>query len=170
LSNLDYQLFHLINGLGGVAPWLDSIGIFLAVHGIYVLIGAAVALALYKVHRRHFAFALFTSLISSYMIVKLIKVVTNRPRPFEVLDVNQLIADYGTGRAFSSGHAAIMFSIAFSFYGTKYFWWFLAWALMCSFARVFVGVHYPADIIASIGIAAVVVIIMRRLFKNTNLG
>ena len=145
---------------------MDAMGVFLAVYGIYVLIAAAVILAILKIHQKHFVVAFFSSVISSYAIVKLIKVIANRPRPFEVLDVNQLVADAGTGQAFSSGHAAIMFSIAFSFHSTKYFWPFLGWAIICSFARVFVGVHYPADVVASIVISAVVVNAIHRLFKT----
>lgn len=168
MSNIDYQIFHWINNLAGQVGWLDSLGVFLAVNGIYIMMGAATALALYQIHRKHFAAAFFSGIVSSYLIVKVIKVLTNRPRPFEVLEVNQLIADYGTGRAFSSGHAAIMFSIAFAFYGTRYFWPFIAWATVCSFARVYVGVHYPGDVLASIVLAAVVAFVVRRIVKFYN--
>lgn len=143
---------------------------FLAVDGIYVMIVAAVVLAIFKIHKRPFIVAFFSSVLSSLLLVKVIKVIINRPRPFEVLEVNQLLADFGSGQAFSSGHAAVMFSIAFSFYGTKYFWPFLIWAIICSFSRVFVGVHYPGDVMASIVISALVVLGVHRLFKNHKLG
>lgn len=165
MFNIDHQIFYWINGLAFQVGWLDSLGVFLAVNGIYIMMGAATALALFQMHRKHFAAAFFSSVFSSYLIVKVIKIITNRPRPFEVLDVNQLIADYGTGQAFSSGHAAIMFSIAFSFYGTKYFWPFIVWATICSFARVFVGVHYPGDVVVSILLAGVIALLVRKLFK-----
>jgi undecaprenyl-diphosphatase len=164
LSNLDYQIFHAINNLAGKFSWLDSLGVFLAVDGIYVMMVVAVILAIVKIHKKPFIVAFISSVLSSLLLVKIIKVMANRPRPFEVLEVNQLLADFGSGQAFSSGHAAVMFSIAFSFYGTKYFWPFLIWATVCSFSRVFVGVHYPGDVVASILISAFMVWLVRHSF------
>jgi undecaprenyl-diphosphatase len=59
----------------------------------------------------------------------------------------------GSGYSFTSSHATNHFCIAaflVSVFGTymrkwKYVWW--AWASLISIAQVYVGVHYPLDII-----------------------
>ena len=126
----------------------------------------ATVLALFKIHRKHFFAAFASGAISNFLLNEIVKLAVNRPRPYEVLPVHNLLGTHEFGAAFYSGHTAIMFSFAFSFYKTKYFWPFVVWALVCSFARVFVGVHYPLDIIAGIAVAAGVSWTIRRLFKK----
>jgi membrane-associated phospholipid phosphatase len=60
----------------------------------------------------------------------------------------------------------ILFAIAFSFYGTKYFYPLLVLAALGSFARIFIGVHYPSDVVVSIFIAGIVTYVCMGLFKK----
>ena len=86
-----------------------------------------------------------------------------RPRPFVDHAVNQLINYRAIAASFPSGHAAFFFGLATAYFLSKKirpegapqsgtirrvsFWLFVAAALI-SLARVFVGVHYPSDILA----------------------
>lgn len=157
MSNFDYKIFLWINSAAGRNIVLDKLGIFFAVYGIYVMVAMTVILAFWSRYWKNFFIAAISAFISRFVIVELIKIWVNRPRPFEVLPVHLLVPDTGTGQAFSSGHAVLMFSIAFSFYRTKFFWPFIVWASISSVARIFIGVHYPLDVIASVAIAALVV-------------
>jgi undecaprenyl-diphosphatase len=170
LSNLDYKLFLSINSWAGHYAWLDALGYFFAVYGIFILIAAAIGLGFYKIHRERFYIALISSAVSSFFLVKILKILVNRQRPFEAWTVHQLVTTVAPGQSFASGHAVIMFSIAFSFFRTRYFWPFLVWASISSVARVFVGVHYPGDVLASIALAGVIVYFIRRLFKIRRLS
>lgn len=89
-------------------------------------------------------------------IKSLISFVVNRPRPFmshpELLSFPLRV----DGASFPSGHALISFSVAFSllFSGSKKWGWTLfVMAILISLGRVFAGVHYPSDVIASCLIA-----------------
>jgi undecaprenyl-diphosphatase len=158
---MDYQIFLAINSLAGKNQVLDFLGIFFGVWLIY-LFGLFVFLMLFERRYTKFAIlALISSVVSRLLIVELIKHLVNRPRPYEVLSVHQLLPDSERGLSFSSGHAVILFSIAFSFYGTKWFYPLLILATVGSIARVFIGVHFPLDVLGSFIIAGVCVVILR---------
>ena len=162
---MDQQIFITIHSFAGKNQVLDALGIFFAVYLVYIL-PLFLVLLFWRKYNKHLWLALFTSLIAR-LGVEVVKRLVNRPRPFEALQTNPLVVDFaGHGMSFSSGHTVILFSIAFSFYGTKYFGLLLVLAALGSMARIFVGVHYPLDIVASILIAAVVVGVGRGLFKN----
>lgn len=60
----------------------------------------------------------------------------------------------GAGYSFCSSHAANHFAVAvflcgvFGLSGSRAEKWWYAWAAFIAFAQVYVGVHYPADILA----------------------
>ncbi|MEO5892756.1 MAG: phosphatase PAP2 family protein [Ferruginibacter sp.] len=94
-----------------------------------------------------------TDQVSSHVIKPLV----NRPRPcLDVLlqDHIRLLLNYcSDSRSFVSSHATNHFGLAFFIYYTMrpYFkgWsygWFL-WAALISYAQVYIGVHYPVDVI-----------------------
>ena len=163
---MDHQLLLAINSLAGKYIVLDKIGLFFSDYFLYVAI-AGVALLWLKKDLRHNIYVAFASVILGRgIIVEIIKRFVDRPRPFEILDINNIANAAGSGRAFPSGHAVIFFSLVFAFYGTKYFWPFLILAIIASLARIFVGVHYPSDIWVSVVIAAITVWGVTTLFKN----
>jgi undecaprenyl-diphosphatase len=166
---MNQQFFLAINGLAGKWHWLDVVGRFFG--GDYFLYLFALVVVLLwsnKRLRNDVYLALGSALVARVLIVEALKRLINHPRPYEIVsNIHQLLADNeGHGMSFPSGHAVIYFSLAFAFWGTEYFWPFLILATLGSIARVFVGVHFPADIAASFLIAAFVVWLARRLFKN----
>lgn len=167
---MDNQIFLAINGLAGLSNILDQVGIFFAKYFLYVFVAVVVALWFRRDLRKNVYIALISSFISRGIIVEILKRLIARPRPFEILNVHQLLVDEGTKRSFPSGHTVIFFSLAFAFWGTRWFWPFFILALIASMARVFVGVHYPTDILASVIIAVATVWVVSRLFKKKNLG
>jgi undecaprenyl-diphosphatase len=170
---MDKNIFLAINQLSRKNDIIDHIGIFLADYLLYVMVGFILVLALKKVWslRPYVSLALASVVLSRLVIVEILKRVFARARPFEVFpDIRPLIIDEDALRSFPSGHTVIYFSIAFSFWGTKYFWPLFVLAVLGSLARIFVGVHYPSDILASVLIAFLVVWSLRGLFKKPNLS
>ena len=94
-----------------------------------------------------------TDLISS----RIIKPLIGRKRPcndLEMIDtIRLLISNCGQNGSFTSSHAANHFGIAMFIYITmrniwgNYTYLFFIWAALISFAQVYVGVHYPFDIL-----------------------
>lgn len=87
---------------------------------------------------------------------KFIKYQVERPRPCREITMEPAAiqrVSCGSGYSFTSSHAANHFCIAaflitvFGYYMKrwKYLWW--VWAAMISLAQVYVGVHYPLDVI-----------------------
>ena len=94
----------------------------------------------------------FTDLISS----QIIKPIVGRLRPCndpELLGKVNLLAAYcGANGSFTSSHAANHFGIAaFIFFTASslfagYRWLFFIWAAVICYAQIYVGVHFPLDI------------------------
>ncbi|MGY8915678.1 MAG: phosphatase PAP2 family protein [Flavobacteriales bacterium] len=82
-----------------------------------------------------------------------------RPNNNEEINTIIRILRSPTGYSFFSGHASSSFSITtlvFLFLRPKFKWaWvFYIWPLLFTFSRIYVGVHYPVDILvgAMVGI------------------
>ena|SRR5581483_11520255 len=163
---MDYKLFEFINGIAGHDKLLDFLGIFFGVYLIYLLVIVVLYLSVDKKYFNNAVYALVSIVISRLVIVEAIKRLVNRPRPYQVINVHQLVADSEKGMSFPSGHTVILFAIAFSFYGTKYFYPLLILATLGSLARIFIGVHYPSDVLASVAIATIVAWGVRLLFTK----
>lgn len=92
-----------------------------------------------------------------------------RPRPFvsHPHAVN-LIVNHPADASFPSDHAAAMMAIAVAF---VYFYRWLGalgfvWALLLGFARVYVGEHYPGDILGGYGVGIVAGLIVLAVFRT----
>lgn len=163
---MDHQIFLAINGLAGKSAVLDKIGAFIG--GDYFLyLVVLIVVLLWLNHRlRPKVYLALVSGAAGYLIADVLKHLILRPRPFQVLQVHQLIVDNERGNSFPSGHATVYFAIAFAFWGTDYFWPFFTVAVVGSLGRVFVGVHYPLDVLAGAVVGGLTVWLLKRLFKK----
>ncbi|MEK7125154.1 MAG: phosphatase PAP2 family protein [Patescibacteria group bacterium] len=155
---MDQTVFQFINGLAGRWIWLDRIWIFCATYLEYILIGGVVVLALWPVqHIQHFkktGRVALLAMLGSYVVFKIgLPFLLLRPRPFIIFaDAVRLINTNSLEhfRSFPSGHAVSSFALAMVvwLYDKPLGRWFLAGAILVSIGRVFVGVHWPSDILA----------------------
>lgn len=154
-SNVDVSIFQFINQFAGKWMLADGAAIFFAKYSGYVLIAVLIMLAILNRRRwlKVFLWALGAAFVSRFVITEIIRFLFDRPRPFEQLDVTQLLA-HGPEASLPSGHAAFYFALGWFlfFYNKKLGTAFLAVTLLMTFARVFSGIHYPADILAGFGV------------------
>lgn len=152
--NFDYQIFQLINSLAGHYKWLDDFGIFMAVSSQYFLGAGIVIWMLLKdriVFWKNFkitAYFFITAIVSRFIFGEILKRVINRPRPFEIHQVIQLIGE-DKGQSFPSGHISFFFafSTAVYLYNKKAGLICYAVSFLMGLARIYTGIHYPLDIL-----------------------
>ncbi|MFR8548507.1 MAG: phosphatase PAP2 family protein [Lachnospiraceae bacterium] len=91
---------------------------------------------------------LMFSLILNNMILKNLFA---RTRPYEVIDGLILMTGKASDFSFPSGHAGSSFAaataIVCSLKGCRWRWIVLAMAVLMAFSRLYIGIHYPSDVI-----------------------
>lgn len=169
---LDLKVFQFIHGFAGVSGVLDFFGIFFAEYLPYVF---GIALLFFILKRRGareklfaFLYLVFTGIISYYVATPIVKFIFPRERPFEFLKILPLIP--AGGSSFPSGNAAFFFAVAFVLFTMNRKWgiWFLLFAILNGVAQVFVGVHYPLDIVGGAVVGFITYLIFKFSFFHNN--
>ncbi len=145
-------LFFLFFGLSGKSPVADSLMIFGARFVIYLTFLLIFALAIKGGVKEKKALILAIMTIPIIiLLIKCIHIFYYETRPFVDNDILPLIS-YNTDASFPSRHTSIMSAITFSYLYFRSKWAFVFGFLMLwvGMARIFVGVHFPIDIIGGI--------------------
>jgi len=157
---MDLAVFNFFYNLADKSFALDILGIFLANYLPYLMILAAITYILFKEDHWQMKifsgiFILLSSILARSFFTRIIREFIQRPRPFETLGLEPLIRPV-TEMSFPSGHASLLFGLAFAilFFNRKWGWWFIALAFVNGLARIFTGIHWPTDIIAGIAVGA----------------
>ncbi|HLT22094.1 MAG TPA: phosphatase PAP2 family protein [Bacteriovoracaceae bacterium] len=178
LKALDQKVFLFLNGLN--APWLNPFMEFVSGQLIWVpFIGICLFYAYQSFSKKQFfIFFLFLGLLlvitdstSSYVLKNL----TERLRPCRDLDIKPLIYSFGQrcgGRfGFVSSHAAN--SLALSLFCFRVLplpkilaYFLIALPVLVSYSRIYLGVHYPGDILGGIFVATFWTTIFVYFWKN----
>ena len=159
LDQLNLYLFHLLNVPDQASIWMinyasliahDLVYVFLLIFAIAWLRGS------HEVKTGIIKAAIFTAITLS--ISEVLSTVLYTPRPF-VMEVGRTLIEHAPTGSFPSNHMSIFSGIAFAYYfsaqrdlGRILLWtaWLVAWS------RVYVGVHFPIDMVGAFLIALAV--------------
>jgi undecaprenyl-diphosphatase len=163
----DTSVFLWINGLAGRVAVIDEFFKGIA-NDYFAIITACLVLvwmwfATRDITQREINQRTVMLAMTSMGIASALMVLCNhyyfRTRPFDNLPASSihLLFYMPTDSSFPSNLAAVLFGIAIPVFikNRKYGAWLLALATLSSFGRVYMGVHYPLDIVGGVAVAAV---------------
>ncbi|GEM_PF-5246281 len=156
------SIFEIITLIGDATWWIvGSAGLWIYYH---------IKKDRYKMVRARF---MFVAIITSGLIVNLLKMLFGKARPDKLLDEQiygfEWFVDFTqySMHGFPSGHTTLAFTVAttLSFIAPRYTIYFLSIACMVAVSRVAVLYHYPTDIVAGAALGATVSILLYNLGK-----
>lgn len=162
ISQLDSQVFHLVNSvytsplLDAAMPYVTEKFNFLGA----ILVAAILIVTLGKRQDRVGLLVLVVLVFASDFVCAELKDVFGRVRPCNSMDV-RLLVGCGGSYSFPSGHATNIFA-AMVFLTIRYRRFaplFLFIATAVAYSRVYVGVHYPLDVIGGAALGTVMAFI-----------
>jgi len=172
----DSLIFFQINNLAFNYAWLDVLAMFFAVYIIYILPGVLLVFLIknFKKYIKPVMGAALSAVLGGGLVL-IANLVFYRARPFAVEDVN-LLLPHLSNSSFPSFHTTTLFALSFFLYlygksnnqrllrelGCA----FLGISFLVGISRVFVGVHWPADIVAGIILGGLCGWIVYKFFNN----
>jgi undecaprenyl-diphosphatase len=172
IMNLNIELFYFIN-LGMDSSVLDVIMPFITNFGSLIAwcIVCALLFVLGGENGRKVALLGLAALFISNVAVVFLKYLVVEPRPFLTLPNVELLVSENEIYSFPSGHTASSFAAA-TLLGLKYrlnykgksflvVYPLLAFAAVIGFSRIYIGVHYPLDVVfgAAVGILSALLVL-----------
>ncbi|MFB6182288.1 MAG: phosphatase PAP2 family protein [Candidatus Magasanikbacteria bacterium] len=175
--NWSEDLFLKINDKIGEKEWLDKIMMFCAHNLLFVLVflaflWATTVLAESGVDNlKRFFKIILTAGAFAYLFSWAWAFISPKNRPSEKYpEIKQLLNPLSTWKTFPSDHTIAAFIIMLSTVLMGAPLWFgfilLLFALLVGAGRVYVGVHYPKDVLGGILVAAFFVLISPWLLDN----
>ncbi|MGO1157695.1 phosphatase PAP2 family protein [Acinetobacter lwoffii] len=159
LDQLNLYLFHILNVPDQASIWMINYASLIA-HDLVYLFLLIFAIAWfrgsYEVKTGIIKAFIFTAI--TLLISEMLSAILSTPRPF-VMDVGRTLIEHAPTGSFPSNHMSIFSGIAFAYYfspqrdlGRILIWtaWLVAWS------RVYVGVHFPIDMLGAFLMAIIV--------------
>ncbi len=168
--HIDTLVFYLIN-VTISNPFFDSVMPFITeLRNWYIVYIILFVWLFWKGGKngRIAALSLILSIVITDQINSMVlKEIFGRLRPCVTQENINLLVSCGAGKSFPSSHAANSFAAAtiLSFFYMHYKYAFFLIAFLISFSRVYVGVHYPIDVIAGGIVGFIIAFILISIIK-----
>ncbi|MES2519207.1 MAG: phosphatase PAP2 family protein [Bacteroidota bacterium] len=175
MNNLDTQAFLWLNSLhteslDPVMAWISGKNEWFPLYAL--IIGTLIWR--YKTRSIGMLIVIIASVVVSDQVCSgLLKPLVHRLRPCHEPAIQYLVhvvGDCGGQFGFCSSHAANSFTLVTclflllrnEFKGIKYFY---LWAIIISYSRIYVGVHYPLDVLAGAGVGVLAAFICHKIYQ-----
>ncbi len=175
IKDWDTALFLYLNGLH--SPPLDVVMYWVTDRLFWVPFYLLIILLVYK----HYGLPGFWLLLAVGLSValsdqftsNLMKPYFGRLRPCynpEIEGLVHVVRGCGGRHGFASSHASTTFALAtglwlFTRKAFRYVWLMFAWAALVSYSRIYVGVHYPVDLVVGGLSGALIALLVYLLFR-----
>lgn len=155
---LDTRVFMLFN-MQGYPRWLDRF-MWLATQLGNMLTAFIVAFIFFILNYSRLAIEIIFGALTLWLLVEIIKALSDRDRPFLTIDKSRVIGWREKGDSFPSGHTTQIFFMMTLFIhrfqlGMGESFTLYTVAALVGFTRIYVGAHYPRDVIAGIVLGSV---------------
>lgn len=177
LLEIDRKLLLFINGWH--EPWLDSVMVSLTNGLVWSpLFLIVIGVMIYKFRWQSIAMLLFVALViflTDRVSSGLIKPWVGRLRPShepDLADLLHIVNGYRGGVfSFVSSHAANAFGVATFLWlilrkNVKWIWVMFIWATIFSYTRIYLGVHYPSDILGGGVLGALIGLLVYKIGRS----
>lgn len=174
--NINIDAFYFINkGLANpvfdvIMPVLSDCGGFAT---LLVMCIAAVIILRYLKKDRYYEIAkkCLIALILAGIIAGCLKLTFHSPRPFTILENARQLVIPTESNSFPSGHSASSMSVItvlVSEFRTHKLavCLLIAFAVLVGFSRIYVGVHYPLDVIVGATVGLISGVVVLKVLKN----
>ncbi len=166
-------LFFPIYNLSHQSEMLDKIMVFITDYVLYLTMLLTLILAIKgKIAEKKAFLLIILGVPISILLIMEIHLFIHEPRPFVAFNFAPL-ADNKPDLSFPSRHATLMAVMAFSYiyFKSKWSFLFLALTALVGISRIYVGVHYPLDILGGfiVGILAMLFAIIFAKLKYSRL-
>ncbi len=167
---MELLIFHAINHMG--RPALDPIFIFLSNRDIWWVVAGILTLGVILKRDRRVWWAWLLVMvavgISDALSAYVLKDLFQRPRPCHILHTVRLVIPCGNRFGFPSNHAANGMAVtvmAYLTFRSRWTWAFLVGTLLVGWSRIYLGVHYPTDVLGGYVVGAIVASFLYQLAR-----
>jgi undecaprenyl-diphosphatase len=174
INQLDTQAFLWLNSLHN--DFFDPMMLWITSRNSWFPMYAAIIGSIVWTHKRKsigiLLMIIFSVIISDQVCSSILKPLIQRLRPCHeptIQNLVHLVGNCGGQFGFCSSHAANTFALVTclillfgkQFTGIKYLY---IWAIIVSYSRIYVGVHYPLDILAGAGIGVIASLFCHKIY------